>query len=194
MAIHPELPCSFAIQTPIVGHRNKISFTHGVPLGGSRRSSRHSQGRGVFSQNVFIDAELHATGRSSDGAILARNTRAGMLGCCGSLQHGRRMLSQQQLTTDKLQVKSGQRVSLNLSTSMCPLFSTSITYMGAMFTTSIVVFIQMGGMTVVTNDVLHDTSLLQCSYGSIDTLFQRELRCNTLKIFHTKCSILVRQE
>ena len=66
--------------------------------------------------------------------------------------------------------------------------------MGAMFTTSVVVFIQMGGMTVVANDVLHDTSLLQRSDGSIDTLFQCELRCNMLKIFCTKCSILVRQE
>ena len=194
MAIHPELPCSFAIQTPVVGHRNKIGFTHGVPLGGSRRSSRHSQGRGVFSQNIFIDAELHATGRSSDGAILARNTRAGMLGRCGSLQHSRRTLPQQQPTADKLQVKCGQRVPLNLSTSMCPLFPTSITYMGAMFMTSVVVFIQMGGMTVVANNVLHDTSLLQCSDGSIDALFQRELRCNTLKIFRTKRSILVGQE
>ena len=194
MAIHPELPCSFAIQTPIVGHRNKISFTHGVPLGGSRRSSRHSQGRGVFSQNIFIAAELHATGQSSDGAILAQNTRAGMLGSCGSLQHSRRMLPQQQPTADKLQVKRGQWVPLNLSTSMCPLFPTSITYMGAMFITSIVVFIQMGRMIVVANDVLHNTSFLQRSYGSIDTLFQCELRCNTLKIFCTKCSILVGQE
>ena len=59
---------------------------------------------------------------------------------------------------------------------MYPLFPTSITYMGAMFTTSVVVFIQMGGMTVVTNDVLHDTSLLQRNDGSIDTLFQRKLR------------------
>ena len=83
---------------------------------------------------------------------------------------------------------------VNLSTSMCPFFPTSITYMGAMFTTSIVVFIQMGRMTVVANDVLHDTSLLQRSDGSIDTLFQRELRCNTLKIFCTKRSILVGQE
>ena len=99
-----------------------------------------------------------------------------------------------QPTADKLQVKRGQRVPLNLSTSMCPLFPTSITYMGAMFTTSVVVFIQVGGMTVVANDVLHDTSLLQCSDGSIDTLFQRELRCNMLKIFRTKHSILVRQE
>ena len=71
MAIHPQLPSSFAIQTPGVGHQNRISFTHGVPLGGSRRSSRHSQGRGVFSQNIFIATELHATGRSSDGAFLA---------------------------------------------------------------------------------------------------------------------------
>ena len=141
MAIHPELPCSFAIQTPVVGHRNKISFTHGVPLGGSRRSSRHSQGRGGFSQNIFIDAELHATGRSSDSVILVRNTRVGMLGCCGSLQHSRRMLPKQQSIANKLQVKRGQRVSLNLSTNMCPLFPTSITYMGAMFTTSVVVFI-----------------------------------------------------
>ena len=77
---------------------------------------------------------------------------------------------------------------------MYPLFPTSITYMGAMFTTSIVVFIQMGRMTVVANDVLHDTSLLQCSDGSIDTLFQCELRCNMLKIFCTKCSILIGQE
>ena len=113
MAIHRELPCSFAIQTPVVGHRNKIGFTHGVPLGGSRRSSRHSQGRGVFSQNMFIATELHATGQSSDSAILARNTWAGMLGCCGSLQHGRHMLPQQQPTTNKLQVKNGQRVPLN---------------------------------------------------------------------------------
>ena len=120
---------------------------------------------------MFIIADLHATGRSSDGAILARNTRTGMLGCCGSLQHGRRTLPQQQPTTDKLQVKSSQWVPLNLSTSMCPLFPTRITYMGAMFTTSVVVFIQMGGMTVVANNVLHDTSLLQCSDGSIDTLF-----------------------
>ena len=110
-------------------------------------------------------------GRSSDGAFLARNIRAGMLGCCGSLQHSRHTLPQQQPTADKLQVKRGQRVSLNLSTSMCPLFPTSITYMGAMFTTSIVIFIQMGRMTVVTNNVLHDTSLLQCSDSSIDTLF-----------------------
>ena len=117
-----------------------------------------------------------------------------MLGCCGSLQHSRRMLPQQQPTADKLQVKRGQRVPLNLSTSMCPLFPTSITYMGAMFMTSVVVFIQMGGMTVVANDVLHDTSLLQRSDGSIDTLFQCELRCNTLKIFRTKRSILVGQE
>ena len=94
-----------------------------------------------------------------------------MLGCRGSLQHSRRMLPQQQTTADKLQVKRGQRVPLNLSTSMCPLFPTSITYMGTMFMTSIVVFIQMGGMTVVANDVLHDTSLLQCSDGSINTLF-----------------------
>ena len=43
--------------------------------------------------------------------------------------------------------------------------------MGAMFTTSVVVFIQMGGMAVVANDVPHDTSLLQSSDGSIDTLF-----------------------
>ena len=171
MAIRPSLPCSFTIQTPVVGHQNKISFTHGVPLGVSRRSSSHSQGRGVFSQNIFIAAELHATGRSSDGAILARNTRAGMLGCCGSLQHSRCMLPQQQPTADKPQVKHGQRVPLNLGTSMCPLFPTSITYMGAMFTSSVVVFIQMGGMTVVANDVLHDTSLLQCSDGSTDTLF-----------------------
>ena len=136
MAIHRELPCSFAIQTTIVGHRNKISFTHGVPLGGSCRSSRHSQGRGVFSQNTFITAELHATSRSSNGAFLVRNTRAGMLGCCGSLQHSRHMLPQQlptadklQVKRDKLQVKRGRRVPLNLSTSMCPLFPTSITYM-----------------------------------------------------------------
>ena len=194
MAIHPELPCSFAIQTPIVGHQNKIGFTYGVPLGGSCRSSRHSQGRGVFSQNIFIAAELHATGQSSDGAFLARNTRAGMLGLCGSLQHSRCTLPQQQPTTNKLQVKRDQRVPLNLSTRMCPLFPTSITYMGAMFMTSVVVFIQMGGMTVVANDVLHDTSLLQRSDGSIDTLFQCEPRCNTLKIFCTKRSILVRQE
>ena len=117
-----------------------------------------------------------------------------MLGCCGSLQHSRRMLPQQQLTADKLQVKRGQQVPLNLSTSMCPLFPTGIIYMGAMFTTSVVVFIQMGGMTVVANDVLYDTSLLQCSDGSIDTLFQRELRCNTLEIFRAKRSILVAQE
>ena len=66
--------------------------------------------------------------------------------------------------------------------------------MGAIITTSVVVFIQMGGMTVVANDVLHDTSLLQRSDGSIDALFQRELRCNTLKIFHTERSILVGQK
>ena len=77
---------------------------------------------------------------------------------------------------------------------MCPIFPTSITYMGAMFTTSVVVFIQMGGMTVVANNVLHDTSLLQCSDGSINTLFQCELRCNMLKIFCTKRSIVVGQE
>ena len=177
-----------------MGHRNKISFTHGVPLGGSRRSSRHSQGRGIFNQNIFIAAELHATGRSSDGAFLAQNTRAGMLGCCGSLQHSRRTLPQQQPTADKLQVKCRQQIPQNLSTSMCPLFPTSITYMGAMLTTSVVIFIQMGGMTVVANDVLHDTSLLQCSDGSIGTLFQHELRCNKLKIFRTKRSILVGQE
>ena len=117
-----------------------------------------------------------------------------MLGCCGSLQHSRRTLPQQQPTTDKLQVKSGQRVPLSLSTSMCPLFPTSVTYMGAMFMTSVVVFIKMGGMTVVANDVLHDTSLLQCSDSSIDTLFQRELKCNMLKRFCTNRSILVGQE
>ena len=177
-----------------MGYRNKISFTHGVPLGGSRRSSRHRQGRGVLSQSILIATELHATGQSSDGAILARNTRAGMLGRCGSLQHSRCTLPQQQPTADKLQIKRGQRVPLNLSTSMGPIFPTSITYMGAMFTTSVVVFIHMGGMTVVANDVLHDTSLLQRSDGSIDTLFQCELRCNMLKIFCTKCSILVGQE
>ena len=66
--------------------------------------------------------------------------------------------------------------------------------MGAMFMTSVVVFIEMGGMTVVENRVLYDTSLLQCSNASIDTLFQCELRCNTLKIFCTKRSILVGQE
>ena len=77
---------------------------------------------------------------------------------------------------------------------MTSLFPTSVTYMDAMFMTSIVIFIEMGGMTVVTNDVLHDTSLLQHSDGSIDTLFQRKLRCNTLEIFRTKCSILVGQE
>ena len=137
---------------------------------------------------------LFRSGRSSDGAFLAQNTRAGMLGCCGSLQHSRCTPPQQQPTANKLQVKCGQQVFLNLSTSMCPLFPTSITYMGAMFMTSVVVFIQMGGMTVVANDVLHDTSLLQRSYGSIDTLFQCELRCNTLKIFRTKCSILIGQE
>ena len=83
-----------------------------------------------------------------------------MLGCCGSLQHSLHTLPQQQLTADKLQVKRGQWVPLNLSTSMYPLFPTSITYMGAIFMTSIVVFIQMGRMTVVANDVMHDTSLL----------------------------------
>ena len=77
---------------------------------------------------------------------------------------------------------------------MFPLFPTSITYMGAMFMTGIVVFIEMGGMIMVANDVLHDTSLLQCSDGSIDTLFQRELRCNMLKIFGTKRCILIGQE
>ena len=176
-----------------MGHQNKISFTHGVPLGGSRRSSRHSQGKGVFSQSIFIAAELHAIGRRSDSAILVQNTRAGMLGCCGSLQHSRHTLPQQQPTANNLQVKHGQRVPLNLSTNMCPLFPTSIIYMDAMFT-SVVVFIEMGGMTVVANDVLHDTSLLQCSDGSIDTLFQCKLRGNMLKIFCTKHSILVGQE
>ena len=117
-----------------------------------------------------------------------------MLGCCGSLQHGRRMLSQQQLTTDKLQVKSGQRVPLNLSTSMCPLFPTSITYMDAVFTITVVIFIKMGRITVVINDVLHYMALLQRSDGSIDTLFQCKLRCNMLKILCTKCSILVGQK
>ena len=39
-----------------------------------------------------------------------QNTRAGMLGCCGSLQHSRHTLPQQQLTADKLQVKRGQWV------------------------------------------------------------------------------------
>ena len=117
-----------------------------------------------------------------------------MLGCCGSLQHSRHTLPQQQPTADKLQVKRGQWVPLNLSISMCPLFPTSITYMGAMFTTSVVVFIQMGGMTVVANDVLHDTSLLQRSDGSIYKLFLYELRGSILKIFCKKRSILVRQE
>ena len=177
-----------------MGHQNKTSFTHGVPLGGSHRSSRHSQGRGVFSQNSLIATELHGTWRGSDSALLARNTRAGMLGCCGSLQHSRRTLPQQQLTANKLQVKCDQWVPLNLSTSMHLLFPTSITYMGAMFMTSVVIFIQMGGMTVVANDVLHDTSLLLRSDGSIDALFQCELRCNTLEISCTKYSILVRQE
>ena len=125
-----------------------------------------------FSVRIFLSPRSYMLhGQSSDGAFLAQNTRAGMLGCCGSLQHSRHTLPQQQLTANKLQVKCGQRVPLNLSTSMCPLFPTSITYMGAMFMTSVVIFIQMGGMTVVANDVLHDTSLLQCSDGSIDTLF-----------------------
>ena len=60
--------------------------------------------------------------------------------------------------------------------------------------TSIVVFIKMGGITVVANNVLHDTSLLQSSDGSIDILFQHKLRCNMLKIFCTKRSILIGQE
>ena len=117
-----------------------------------------------------------------------------MLGSCGSLQHSRHTLPQQQPTANKLQVKCGWQVPLNLSTSMCSLFRTSITYMGAMFMISIVIFIEIGGITVVTNNVLHDTSLLQCSDGSIDTLFQHELRCNMLEIFCTMRSILVRQE
>ena len=104
------------------------------------------------------------------------------------------MLPQQQATADKLPFKSGQWVPLNLSTSMSLLFPTSITYMGAMFTSSVVKYIKISGMTVVANDVLHDTSLLQHSDSSIDTLFQHKLRCNTLEIFCTKRSILVGQE
>ena len=69
--------------------------------------------------------------------------------------------------------------------------NTSITYMGIMLMTSVVIFIEMGRITVVENDVLHDTSLLQCSDGSINILFQCKLRCNMLKIFCTKRSILV---
>ena len=71
------------------------------------------------------------------------------------------------------------------------LFPTSVIYMDAVFPSSKVVFIQMGGMTVFIYNVLHDTSLLKYSYGSIDTLLQCELRCKALEIFDTKCSILV---
>ena len=148
-----------------------------------------------FSVRIFILPWSYMVhGKEATVHFWCKTPRAGMLGHCGSLQHSRHTLPQLQPTTDKLQVKRGQQVPLNLSTSMCPLFPTSITYMGAMFMTSVVVFIQMGGMTVVANDVLHDTSLLQCSDGSIDALFQRELRCNTLKIFRTEHSILVRQK
>ena len=77
---------------------------------------------------------------------------------------------------------------------MCPLFATSVTYMDAMFPIHKVIFIQMGAMTVVVCDILHNTSLIQRSYSSINTLIQCELRCNTLKILSTKRSILIGQE
>ena len=99
---------------------NKISFAHGVPLDGSCRTSKSSQGRGVCSQKVFLAADLHGTGHRCDSAILVQNIWARMLGCSGS--HSRCMLGQPQPAANKLQVKRSQQLSLNISTNMHPLF------------------------------------------------------------------------
>ena len=129
MAIHPICTRNRVRQTPIAWQRISIRFNHVRPTGGSRRTSRQRKQCWLCRIRNISCVQLGGSGRFTDGCFLVTC----MLRCCGSLQRSRLPLTEQQVTTNQLQLKQHKGIVLHLQAMISPLFSTRVTYMHSMF-------------------------------------------------------------
>ena len=101
VAIHPVCARNRVRQTPIAWHRISVRFNYVRPTGGTRRASRQRKQHWLFRIQDISCVRLSGNARFTDSWFRATC----MLRCCGSLQRSRLPLTQQQTTTNQLQLK-----------------------------------------------------------------------------------------
>ena len=101
VAIHPVCARNRVRQTPIAWHRISVRFNYVRPTGGSRRTSRQRKRRWLRRIRHISCVRLSDSARFTDSWFRATC----MLRCCGSLQRSRLPLTEQQTTTNQLQLK-----------------------------------------------------------------------------------------
>ena len=101
VAIHPICARNRVRQTPIAWHRISIRFNYVRPTGGTRRASRQRKQCWLYRIWNISCIRLSGSARFTDSWFRATC----MLQCCGSLQLSRLPLTNQQTTTNQLQLK-----------------------------------------------------------------------------------------
>ena len=101
MAIHPICVQNRVRQTPIAWHQIFIRFDYVRPAGGTGRTSRKRKQHCLCRIQNISCVRLNGSARFTDSWFRATC----MLQCCGSLQRSRLPRTQQQTTTNQLQLK-----------------------------------------------------------------------------------------
>ena len=101
VAIHPICMQNRVRQTPIAWHRISVGFNYVSPSGGTGRASRQRKQHWLHRIWNVSCVRLSGSARFTDSWFRATC----MLRCCGSLQHSRLPLTEQQTTTNQLQLK-----------------------------------------------------------------------------------------
>ena len=101
VAIHPVCTRNRVRQTPIAWHQISVRFNYVRPTGGTCRASRQRKQHCLHRIWNISCIRLSGSARFTDSWFRATC----MLRCCGSLQRIRLPLTEQQATTNQLQLK-----------------------------------------------------------------------------------------